>query len=127
MAAMSITKNAILDLSKTLPQVPSLFIRDKVSRVCFSSEGFHASEDFKRRRDFNRCVKDEKTPEMEMAEKMEENMSDGMDKTKQAAKDMRDKAKESAESMKDKTSDMAGRQQIRQKKGKTRQPMWHTT
>ncbi|MCD7461945.1 hypothetical protein HAX54_047430 [Datura stramonium] len=96
MAAMSITKNAILNISKALPRTPTLFLRRSVSFYNLSKalpqtssliirhKGFHASEDFKRRQDFDRGVKE--IAYEEVADKTKDDVKESMDETKRTAK-----------------------------------------
>ncbi|XP_059440172.1 desiccation-related protein PCC3-06 [Corylus avellana] len=127
MAAMSMTRNAIFNLSKAFPNTPSLSLRSssrKVSRVCFThaskySEGRNASEgmrDDSRHEHRELPVTDEAKEAMkEGAERTKEYAYDAKEKTKGAARSAADKAgegatraAETAEDVKEKTEDVAG-------------------
>ncbi|KAL0305724.1 UNVERIFIED_CONTAM: hypothetical protein Sradi_5989700 [Sesamum radiatum] len=108
MAAMSLTKNAILNLSKSLShKFPSIPLRTKVSRVCFTSasrysEGGKANDD--RRREYSPYNADEAVQEPGGTD-----VQDTMDKAKEKTREMKEKAKGNAEDMRNKASDAAAK------------------
>ncbi|KAK4439958.1 hypothetical protein Salat_0330700 [Sesamum alatum] len=108
MAAMSIAKNAILNLSKSFSQkYPSIPLRSKVSRVCFTSasrysEGGKTNDD--RRKEYSPYNADEAVQEPGGTD-----VQDTMDKAKEKTREMKEKAKESAGDMRNKASDAAAK------------------
>ncbi|XP_019175645.1 PREDICTED: late embryogenesis abundant protein 76-like isoform X2 [Ipomoea nil] len=113
-AMSSMTKNAIISfLSKTASPSPSFSPRPKFSRVCFSSasspQGFHASEDYKRR-DYEKGYGGDRTvgdAAAEVAEKTRESAREAADRTKERTHEMKEDAKGGAEAAKDRAKEYA--------------------
>ncbi|XP_059284377.1 uncharacterized protein LOC132037780 [Lycium ferocissimum] len=109
MAGISIIKKAIAN---------SLFLSSNVSRVSFSStptssEGYHASEEYKRKPDNDKGFNDDRTVAdagdriLEMNEKTKKSMEESMAKIEKKIKDAKKKEETSiADNIKEKTSEM---------------------
>ncbi|XP_019175650.1 PREDICTED: uncharacterized protein LOC109170959 isoform X3 [Ipomoea nil] len=124
-AMSSMTKNAIISfLSKTASPSPSFSPRPKFSRVCFSSasspqQGFHASEDYKRR-DYEKGYGGDRTvgdAAAEVAEKTRESAREAADRTKERTHEMKEDAKGGAEAAKDRAKEYAHDATERTKEG----------